>query len=117
MGEDLGGTPRERHAAAAGEGDHFLPLIQPGFVAASNGRASSGSIDLYAPPELLVLVADELDNLIVRRDLLIDANRKWSRVGLRVGERYVDFQLAVCWPANALDELGLVRVWAATHVE
>ena len=35
LGEDLGGTPRERHAAAAREGAHFLPLMQPGFDATS----------------------------------------------------------------------------------
>src|SRR5438105_4583500 len=78
---------------------------------------SAGSIDLHAASELVVLVADELDELVVGRDLLIHANGKWFRVGLRVVDCDVDFQLAVCGTADTLDEPGLVRVRAAAHVE
>src|SRR5215472_7683282 len=75
------------------------------------------SVDFHAPPELLVLVADELDELVVRRDLLIDAQRQRFRVRLRIVERDVDFQLAVAGPANALGELRPVGIRAAADVE
>ena len=48
-----------------------------------------------------VLVADEFDDLIVGRDLLIDANGEWLRIGLRVLEGDIDFELAVRGPECA----------------
>src|SRR5215467_832389 len=87
------------------------------FVGAQRSTGNSRSVDFHAPSELLVLVADELDHLVVWRNLLIDPKREWLCVRFRVVERDVDFQLAVCGPANALGELRLVRVRAAADVE
>src|SRR3954451_2357900 len=75
------------------------------------------SVELDAPPELLILVADELDDLVVWRDLLVDAERDRPGVGLGVLEGDVDFQFAVSGAAEALDEFRLLRVRAAAHVE
>src|SRR4030095_8926299 len=52
------------------------------------------SIDLDLSPELLILVADELDRLLVHRHALIDADRERLRVRLRVLDSHVDFELA-----------------------
>src|SRR5262249_42287191 len=79
--------------------------------------SSHESVDLHASAKLIVLVADELDDLVVGRDLLIDANREWLRVGLRVLEGQIDFEPAVRGPANALGEFRPVRIRAAPHVE
>src|SRR5690349_1435264 len=78
---------------------------------------SAASVDFYAPPELLILVADELDDLVVGRNLLIHTKRNGLRVRLWIVERDVDFQLAVAWPADPLRKLRLLRVRAAADVE
>jgi hypothetical protein len=50
----------------------------------SGPQADRLLVDLDSPPELLILVADELDQLLVRKNALIDAHRPRSRVGFRV---------------------------------
>src|SRR5215471_3600848 len=76
-----------------------------------------GSVDLHPPAKLLVLVADELDELGVRHDLLVDADREWLRVRLRIVDRDVDFEPPERGPAEALCELGLLAVRTAADVE
>jgi hypothetical protein len=51
-------------------------------------------VDLHTAPELLILVADELDRLLVDDDALVDADGERLRVRLRIVDRDVDFQLA-----------------------
>ena len=73
-------------------------------------------IDLDALPELLILVADELDRFVVQESL-IDADRERLRVRLGVVNRHVDFELSEHGTAESLSEARLVAVWAAAHVE
>ena len=83
------------------------------FVAAARGSA-----DLDALPELLVLVADELDRLVVGHDSLVDAQHKHTfGERFRVLERHVDLELAVDRTAEALDELRLIAIRRAAHVQ
>jgi hypothetical protein len=51
-------------------------------------------VDLHTAPELLILVADELDRLLVDDDALVDADGERLCVRLRIVDRDVDFQLA-----------------------
>ena len=80
-------------------------------------NATSRSVDLDTLPKLLILVADELDQLVVRLDALIDANGPWLRVRLRVLEGEVDLQTAEVRAAEALGELRLLTVGASVDVE
>src|SRR5688572_547282 len=56
------------------------------------GISILASVDLDAPPELLVLIAHELDHVGVHLNLLIHANRERFRVGLRVVNRHVELE-------------------------
>src|SRR4029079_18270750 len=73
--------------------------------------------DLDAPSELLVLVADELDQFGVGEDLLVDADRERFRVRLRIVDRHVDLEAAEGGAAEPLGELRLLAVRTAAHVE
>src|SRR5262252_8555276 len=75
------------------------------------------ALDFDATAELLVLVADELDHLLIRRDALIDAYGERLRVRLRIFDRDVHLQVAVRWTADAVRELRLLGVRAAVHIE
>src|SRR5215831_378786 len=75
------------------------------------------SVDFDPPAKLLVFVADELDELGVRHDLLVDANRERLRVRLRIVNRDVDLEPAEGGPAEALREFGLLAVRTAADVE
>ena len=73
-------------------------------------------MELDAAAELLVLVADELDQLLVGHQPLIDAHRPWLRVRLGILDRQIDLQMAVSRPPDALGELGVAAVRAAVDV-
>src|SRR5581483_791547 len=75
------------------------------------------SVDLDPAPELLVLVADELDRLLVGQQPLIHPDRPRLRVRFRILEREIDLQVPVGRPAEPLGELRLAAVRAAVHVE
>src|SRR5690606_13653458 len=74
-------------------------------------------IQLDPTAELLVLVADELDELLIGQEPLIDAHRPRFRVRLRIDDREVDLQMAVRRTPEALDDPRFPRVRAAVHVE
>src|SRR5262245_10061413 len=74
-------------------------------------------VDLDATPELLVFVADELDQLLIGQIALVDANGPWLRVGLRIFERRIDLQVAERGAPNALSELRFPAIRAAIDVE
>src|SRR5262245_12755861 len=74
-------------------------------------------VDLDAAAELLVLVADELDQLLVGQVALIDPHRPWLGVRLGVLDRHVDLQAAEVQAAEALGDLGLAAVRAAVDVQ
>src|SRR6185503_12905014 len=76
-----------------------------------------GSIDFDSAAELLILTTDEFNDLVVRRDLLIDSDCERLRIRLGIVERHIDFELAVGRPADALDEPRLIGIRAASHVE
>src|ERR1700719_894801 len=73
------------------------------------------SVDLDAPSELLVLVADELDSLGVGEELLVDADRERFRVRLRVVDRHIDLEAAEGRAMEPLGELCLLAVGTAAH--
>src|SRR4030095_369239 len=74
-------------------------------------------IDLDATPELLVLVADELDQLLIGQIALIDPDGPRFRVRLRIVDSYVDLQVPERGAADALSEFRLPAVRAAIDVE
>ena len=53
-------------------------------------EASAVSIDFDQLPELLVLVADEFDQLLVRKEALVDAHRPRPVVRLRIVDGHID---------------------------
>jgi len=83
----------------------------------SEDRQLRTSSDFDALTELLVLVADELDRLLVGRHALVDAHRDGPCERLGVLDRDVDLELAEDRPAEPLDERGLAAVRRAAHVQ
>src|SRR5262245_26392354 len=81
------------------------------------GRRSLRLIDFHTSPELLVLVADELDHLLIHSDSLVDSDGERLRVGLRIVDRDVDLELAEDRPPESLGELRLLAVRAAMYVQ
>jgi hypothetical protein len=79
--------------------------------------ACASSIQLNPAAELLVLVADELDQLLVGQEPLIDTNRPRPRIRLRIDDGEVDPQMAEGWAPEALDERRLSGVRALVHIE
>src|SRR5688572_6166587 len=79
--------------------------------------AAGPSVDLDSATELLILVTDELDQLLVGHEALIDADRPWFRVCLRIIDRQVDLQVSERRPTDALGEPHLLTVRTAVHVE
>src|SRR6187200_35554 len=75
------------------------------------------SVHLDLPAELLVLVADELDRLLVRHHALVDAHRKWLGECLRILDSHVNLELAVDRTPEALGERGLTAVRRTAHIE
>src|SRR5688572_13457810 len=78
------------------------------------GSLESGIVMLRG---LLVLVADELDELLIDRQLVAHADRERLRVGLRVVDGHVDLEVAVVGTPPAFDELAFLRQRAAVDVE
>src|SRR5262245_27266541 len=77
---------------------------------------SKRSVDLDLSPELLILVADELDRLLVRHDALVDAHRERLRQRLRIVNGHIDLELAAHLTTEALGELRLTAVRCTAHV-
>src|SRR5262245_4923454 len=75
------------------------------------------SIDLDPAPELLILVADELDRFLVHCYPLIDTDGERLRISLRIRDRHVNFKLAKNRPAEAFGELRLATVRTAANVQ
>src|SRR5690349_16686630 len=75
------------------------------------------ALDFDAATELLVLVADELDHFLIRRDALVDAHRERLGVRLRILDRDVHLEMTVRRALDAMGELRLLAVRAAVHVE
>src|SRR5215470_4196396 len=95
-----------------------VEISQPRAARSQKQEASSEtSVDLHPPAKLLVLVADELDELGVRHDLLVDANRERFRVRLRIVNRDVDLEPAEGGPVESFREFGLLAVRTAADVE
>src|SRR5688572_4630162 len=67
--------------------------------------------------ELVVLEADELDEVRFGQQPLVDAHRPWLRVRLRVVNRHVDLQRAHVRSSEALDDTPLGREWRSVDVE
>src|SRR5262252_3548979 len=65
----------------------------------------------------LVLIANELDQLLIERKLVAHANGERLRVRFRVVDRYVDFEVTVVRSPPALGHLALRRHRAALDVE
>src|SRR5688572_5991644 len=80
------------------------------------GLAFSGS-RVVVTDRLLILVADELDELGVREEALVHADREWFLVSRWIFDGYVDLQCAVTRPAEALRHPAAARQRAALHVE
>src|SRR5688572_26565275 len=74
------------------------------------------SVDLDLLPELLVLVADELDQLFIGQKALIDADGPRLRIRLRIFDRQIDLQVVERRTTEALGEFRLVAVRTAVHV-
>src|SRR5262252_3454016 len=65
----------------------------------------------------IVLIADELNQLFVRAEPPVDANRPRARVRLRVVDRDVDLHPPVGGTPDALGDLRAVRERRAVDVE
>src|SRR6185436_2112147 len=74
-------------------------------------------INFDLPSELLVFIAFELNQLLIDDEPLIDANRPWLRVRLRIVQRVVELQMIERRPADPLRHLCLLAVRAAVDVE
>src|SRR5262245_53832069 len=74
-------------------------------------------VDLDTAPELIVLVANELDQLLIRQKALINAKRKRFGVSLGVFDRNVDLQPAESRTAKAFHKLRFTAVGTAVDVE
>src|SRR5580765_4345394 len=79
--------------------------------------ASSLLVDLDLSSELLILVADELDQLRVGQDLLVDPDGKRLGVRLRIVDGDVDLEPSECRPPETLGEFRLLAVWATADVK
>src|SRR5690349_23585321 len=66
---------------------------------------------------LLVLVADELDQLLIDGELLTHAHGERFRVSLRIVDGDVDLEVTEVGTTPALDELAFVGQRAAVDVE
>src|SRR5690606_7787738 len=74
-------------------------------------------IQLNPAPELLVFVADKLDQLLVGQEPLVYSHSPRFGVGLRIVDGKVDLQMAERWTPEALGDLRFPRVRAAVYVE
>src|SRR6185503_21309737 len=109
-------TASDCFTAPAGQGrvsTNSAPISAP--VIWSCG--SSFLVDFDSATELLILVADELDELAVRHDALIDAHRPRLRVRLRIVHGHVNLEVRIVQTPEALGELRLLTVRAAVDVE
>src|SRR5262245_65426071 len=82
-----------------------------------SSSSSSSLVDFDPSPELLVLVADELDHLGVHLDLLIHSDGERLGIGLWIIDRNVDLEPAKTRPSIALANRCLIRQRAAAHIE
>src|SRR5213083_2147074 len=74
-------------------------------------------VDLYAPAELLVLVADKLHRLFVGLESLIDPHGKWLCIGLGIVDGDIDLEFPKYRTAESLDESRFLAVGTAVHVQ
>src|SRR4029453_17155635 len=94
--------------------------VSPRDARASNVRVRDdrpGSVDLHAASELLVLVTDELDWLLVRKNSLVDADGEGFRVRLWVLDREIYLEVTEGQAPDALGELRLIAVRTAIHIQ
>src|SRR4029453_3654074 len=94
--------------------------VSPRDARASNVRVRDkdpGSVDLHAASQLLVLVKDELDWLLVRKNSLVDADGEGFRVRLWVLDREVYLEVTEGQAPDALGELRFVTVRTAVDVQ
>ena len=110
--------PPSRRSGAA-----FVAPFQR-FRAQRESRGQTPARGLTPPPlprnvldRAVVLVADELDQLLVDHDALGDADRERLGVGLRVVDRDRDVQLAEPRPREPLGDLALIGQRTPPHVE
>src|SRR6185503_3377643 len=93
-----------------------------GYHGDSSWRLLDGSlpvllVQLNSAAELLIFVAYELDQFLIRQQPLIDAHRPRLGVRLRIFDREVDLQMAERRPAETLRDLRLARVRTAVHIQ
>src|SRR5688572_12586152 len=94
------------------------PYVCPHIIRGKPERSLSVyGLWVVEPHRLLVLVADELDELGVGEQPLIHANRERLRVSRWIINGYVDLQGTEIRPAEALGHLRATRHRAALHVE
>src|SRR6185436_2940211 len=75
------------------------------------------SVDLYAVPELVVLVADELDQFLVGENALVYTNSERFRIGLFIFNRDVDLEMTEGRPPNAFREFRLLAIRTAVDIQ
>src|SRR5688572_3324557 len=80
-------------------------------------RRSSALVNLHSSPELLVLVADELDHVRVHLNLLIHPHSERLRVRLRVVDGDVDFETAETRSTVALGDHRLISQRTPSHIQ
>src|SRR5690348_7893794 len=66
---------------------------------------------------MIVLLADELDQLFVDAEPPVDAHRPWFCIGLRVVDSDVDFDPSVVRPAELFGDLRAGREGGALNVQ
>src|SRR5262245_53742331 len=75
------------------------------------------SVDLYAAPELVVLVANELDQFLVGEKALIDTNSERFRIGFWIFNRDVDLEMTEGRTPDAFREFSLLAIRTAVHIQ
>src|SRR5688572_4257865 len=74
-------------------------------------------LGIVVPRRLFVLIANELDELLIEQHLMAHTNRERFRVSLWIIDGHVNLEMAEIRPSPTLDELALRRQRAAVYVE
>src|SRR5262249_55551261 len=94
-----------------------LSVVGNRILTGAKRTSSALFLTLQKRVELLVLVADEFNQIGVRHEPLVDTHRPWPCVRLRIVNRHVDFERAVRGPPVSFCPGGGVGHRMADHVE
>src|SRR5437667_10236769 len=93
------------------------PTTRDPIVASGKGCWRIKALLAEVRRRLFILRANELDQLRVEHDALVDLDGPRSRVGFRIVDRDLDFQIAVVHATEPLGPFRGVRQWAPVDIE